>query len=86
MTWTVGADKTTGDIITASIWNSYMGAGNNFDFLCDGTKIKDGIVYEASLNVSNPPLEGARLVSRAAAGGGLTWEETWQDPMYWTYE
>ena len=48
-----------------------------------GTTMKVDMVPEAALAVSNSAVEGGRLVARAAAGGGLTWEETWKDPFYW---
>ena len=31
MAWQDGSDKSTGDVITAAIWNSYLGAGDGID-------------------------------------------------------
>jgi hypothetical protein len=31
MAWTDGSDKSSGDVITAAIWNSYLGAGDGID-------------------------------------------------------
>lgn len=83
MTWTAGATRATGDIITATNWNSYWGAGMSVDHLFDGTKIMNDLVYESSLVISNSPVEGARLVSRAAATGGLTWKRAIDQIDYW---
>lgn len=33
MAWTAGADVTTGDLITAAQWNSYLGAAGSLDYL-----------------------------------------------------
>ena len=31
MAWTDGSDKSSGDVITAAIWNSYLGSGDGID-------------------------------------------------------
>ena len=31
MAWTDGVDKSTGDVITAAIWTSYLGSGDGID-------------------------------------------------------
>jgi hypothetical protein len=36
MTWTAGATQVTGTIITASIWNQYMGPTGSIEHLHDG--------------------------------------------------
>lgn len=33
MAWVAGADVTTGDLITAAQWNTYLGAGGDIDLL-----------------------------------------------------
>ena len=33
MGWTAGADVTTGDLITAAAWNSYLGASGSLEYL-----------------------------------------------------
>lgn len=35
MAWTAGATVTTGDLITAAQWNSYLGASGSLDYLKD---------------------------------------------------
>lgn len=78
--WQVGAHVTTGDLATAAMWNAGQ---DDFDFLCNGTKIAADLVYETSLAVANAPIEGARLISRAGATGGLKWQSPVDDPMFW---
>lgn len=39
MAWTAGADVTTGDLITAAQWNSYLGVSGSLEYLND--KIDD---------------------------------------------
>ncbi|MBI4496319.1 MAG: hypothetical protein HY689_00235 [Chloroflexi bacterium] len=31
--WTAGADRATGFVVTSAVWNSYMGTAGNFEFL-----------------------------------------------------
>jgi len=53
MSWTAGADVSTGDLITAAQWNNYLGASGSVDYL----KAKMPIVWKASpsadLSLSN---------------------------------
>lgn len=44
----------------------------------DATVPKDNVIPEASLKVSNAPVEGAVLTARAGATGGMTWEGFWE--------
>ena len=62
MSWAGGITRTTGTVVTASMWNAHLGAGGDLDFLCDGTKIQDGLVAPVSLNSSNAPEAGASAV------------------------
>lgn len=48
----------------------------------DATVLKADIVPEATLKVSNSPVEGAVLVARAAAIGAMTWEGLWENPDF----
>lgn len=83
MAWQVGVTRATGDTVTAGQWNAFMGASGDFDILFDGTKILSELVRESSIAVSNGPVEGARLVARAAATGGLTWVAPHLDRAWW---
>lgn len=44
--------------------------------------LKEDIVPEATLKISNAPVEGAVLVARAAATGAMTWEGLWENPDF----
>ena len=49
MGWTGGITRTTGTIVTASMWNNHLGAGGDLDFICDGTRIQNDLVKPRSL-------------------------------------
>lgn len=51
MTWTAGADKSTGNLITAAIWNSYLGATGSLEFLHDKPCCR--VYNDASIEVAN---------------------------------
>ena len=73
MAWAVGVTRTTGDLITASDWNSFLGAGGNFDLLSDGVKIAASLVYESSMEIGNGPTNGLFLQAQSGQTGGLLW-------------
>ena len=51
MAWVDGTTKSTGDVITAAIWNSFMGSGGNMDLTAPGVVTTAGdIVYATADN------------------------------------
>ena len=59
MTWTGGTTKATGDVITAAIWNSYMGASGSIDDTAPAKVTTAGDVVYAT---------GANALSRLGIG------------------
>jgi hypothetical protein len=68
MGWTAGATKTTGDLITAAIWNSYMGGSGSLDYL-------KGSPTLTSIELSTTGTgTGAQLkLTRTSAGSRYIW-------------
>jgi hypothetical protein len=89
MAWIVIPHKAKDDPLGVQSYNvisddlNYLKTQSEVLVAAAGTAIKADVVPEAALTVSNSAVEGARLVSRAGVGGGLTWEEAYKDPFYW---
>ncbi len=49
MPWTGGTTRTTGDIVSAAMWNNHWGAGGDADTISDGSKIEVDLVAMTSL-------------------------------------
>jgi len=75
MGWTSGITRSSGFLVDVVEWNNRNGAGGNFDFLSDGTRILSEQVYESSLNIDVAPTNGQFLVAKSGATGGLTWSD-----------
>ena len=60
MAWTDGVNKSTGDVVTAALWNAYMGAGGNVDLSAAGVVTTSGDLVYAS---------GDSTLARLAIGG-----------------
>ena len=74
MAWEVGITRSTGDLISASDWNGFLGAGGNQDILSDGTRIGANLVYESSMEIGSAPVNGEFLQAQSAQTGGMIWQ------------
>lgn len=50
MAWTAGVTRTTGDLISAADWNSYLGAAGSLDYLKAETDKLDDISSSTPAN------------------------------------
>ena len=76
MAWTDGVTKATGNVITAAIWNSYLGAGGNFDLTAPGVVTTAGdVVYATADNTLARLAIGGTTghVLKVSAGGIPEW-------------
>ena len=92
MAWVDGVDYSTGQLISATIWNNYLGAGNNIDLTAPGVVTTKGDVVAATadntlariaLGANDTVLtadssESAGVKWAAAASGGLTAASQWR--------
>jgi len=67
MAWTDGVDKSTGDIVTASVWNSYFGNSGNINLTAPYLAAAAGDVFYAS---------GSKVLAKLSAGSAYTYLQT----------
>jgi len=92
MAWVDGVDYSTGQLISATIWNNYLGAGNNIDLTAPGVVTTKGDVVAATADntiariavgandtvLTADSSESAGVKWAAAASGGLTAASQWR--------
>ncbi|MEK9663386.1 MAG: hypothetical protein VW082_02075 [Candidatus Nanopelagicales bacterium] len=79
MAWTAGSDQTTGTLITATIWNNYLGTSGSVQFLGDkiGTAsatqlaLDDGTVGAPVVSFSADADTGTRLPLHKLPSGSI---------------
>ena len=67
MAWTDGVDKSTGDIVTASVWNSYFGNSGNINLTAPYLAAAAGDVFYAT---------GSKVLAKLSAGSAYTYLQT----------
>ena len=84
MAWTDGSDKSSGDVITAAIWNSYLGAGDGIDAMETAKVTTAGdIVYATGDNtLARLGIGSARQVLQMNSGASAPeWAASAQSTM-----
>jgi len=59
MAWTDGVDKSTGDIVTASVWNSYFGSSGDINLTAPYLAAAASDLFQAT---------GSKVLARLAKG------------------
>jgi hypothetical protein len=77
MTWTAGADRATGDIITAAQWNTFLGSAGNITLTAPGVVTTQGdTVYATAANTLARLAKGSSRQSLSMNSGATAPEWT----------